>query len=231
MFDSVFGDHGIQDIKTVVFQPRRANVDTEHITAQELLCWAEETVKPAAKLAWDGAGEQRAGTWCQFCGIKAECRTRAEANMALAAYDFREPFLLENDEIAAILDKSELFKNWIKDVESFALTEALKGVKFPGYKVVEGRSNRRYTDESAIINTLRREAAATDEDIFKKELRGITELERKYGRKRFNEMLGAYIGKPQGKPALVPETDNRQEIDLNTAARDFEEPAADQTEE
>ena len=226
MLDNLFGEQGITDIKTIVYQPRRENISMEHISAQDLIHWADVTVRPAAELAWKGEGEQCAGIWCQFCRIKARCRTRAEANTALAAYDFREPFLLENEEIAAILDQSELFKNWIKDVEAFALTEALRGVKFPGYKVVEGRSNRRYADEAAVAAQVQNIGF----DPFEHKLLGVTAMTSMLGKKRFEETLGGLIEKPAGKPTLVHETDKRKEITINSAADDFNDGFVDHQE-
>jgi hypothetical protein len=214
---------GIYDISTVkmcIVQPRRDNLSTVTVFKESLYQWAEDVVKPAAELAWNGDGDQQAGEWCRFCKIKAECRARAEANVALAAYEFREPLLLENDEIVAILSQLDELTSWAGDVKDFALAEALRGVKFDGYKVVEGRSNCRYSDEDAVVSSLRREVAATDEELFKTELRGITEMEKWLGKKRFEDLLGAFVVKPKGKPVLVPDGDKRQPI-KNTAVSDF----------
>jgi hypothetical protein len=144
-------------------------------------------------------------------------RERASANLALAAYDFAEPALLENDEIAVILGKIDELVSWVSDVKDFALIEALRGVKFEGWKVVEGRSNRKYTDETAV-------AAAVNEiglDPFEHKILGVTAMTSLLGKKRFEEILGALIEKPTGKPVLVPQADKRHEINTNTAADDF----------
>ncbi|GHU52862.1 hypothetical protein AGMMS49975_09580 [Clostridia bacterium] len=216
-FDSIYN---IETVKMCIIQPRRENISTVTVDKESLYPWAEKVVKPAAELAWNGDGEQCTGSWCQFCKIKATCRTRAKANMDLAKHEFKDPPLLETAEISAILDQSDKFKNWIKDVENFALTEALKGIKFPRYKVVEGRSNRRYSNETEVAKAA---MSAGFVNIYTAEILGITAMEKLLGKKTFGAVLGSLIEKPQGKPTLVSESDKRKEINVNTAVEDFAE--------
>ena len=209
---------GIYDIQTVsmtIFQPRRANVATEILSKDDLYRWANETLKPAADRAFKGEGELKCGEWCRFCKAKAECRKRAEHNMELARHDFKLPPYLEDDEIAAILDKLDELLAWASDIKEYALQAALSGTHFNGWKLVEGRANRRYTDEQAISDAV----TAAGLDPFEHKLLGLTAMEKLLGKKRFGEMLGAYVERPQGKPTLAPETDNRPEI--NNAKTDF----------
>lgn len=209
---------GIYDIETVsmtIFQPRRSNVATETLSKADLYRWADEVLKPAAERAFKGEGELNCGEWCRFCKAKAECRKRAEHNMELARYDFVLPPTLEDDEIASILDRLDDLLAWAGDVKEYALQAALSGTRFDGWKLVEGRANRRYTDERAIADAV----AAVGLDPFEHKLLGLTAMEKLLGKKRFGEMLGTYVERPQGKPTLVPETDNRPEI--NTAKHDF----------
>ncbi|HBL84720.1 MAG: nuclease [Clostridiales bacterium GWF2_38_85] len=210
----------LYDIKVVrmsIFQPRLGNCSTWEVFKEDIENWAEETLKPAAELAWNGEGTYKAGEHCQFCKAKAECRERAKENLALASYDFTEPPLLENDEITVILGKIDELVSWASDVKDYALTEALKGVKFNGWKIVEGRSIRKYTDETAV-------AEAVNEiglDPYEHKVLGITAMTALLGKKRFEEVLGGFIEKPLGKPTLVSQSDKRQEININTAADDF----------
>ena len=211
---------GIYDIKTVkmtIFQPRRDNVSTFEMSKDDLLTWADTVLAPTAKLAYEGRGEFKAGDHCTFCKVKATCRKRAEYNLELAKYDFEMPATLENSEIAAILPKVDDLVSWANDIKEYALKRALSGTKFDGYKVVEGKSNRRYTNADAVA------AAVTDAgfDPYEKKLLGITAMSSMLGKQRFNELLGGLIEKPQGKPTLVPETDKRPA--LNTANEDFNE--------
>lgn len=209
---------GIYDIDTVrmaIYQPRRENVSVYVMEKDDLLQWAYNDLMAKAKLAYDGEGEFSAGEHCRFCKAKAVCRKRAEYNLELAKYDFEMPATLEDDEIAAILIKADELAAWAADVKEFALQQALSGVKYDGFKIVEGRSNRKYTDENAVADTVKKAGF----DPFEPKLLGITAMEKLIGKKKFAEILQGLVEKPQGKPALVPETDKRPP--MNTAAEDF----------
>jgi len=212
--------YSIHTIRMSIFQPRLSNCSTCEVSREELEQWAEQVLKPAAELAWCGNGDFKAGAHCQFCKAKAECRERANANMAIAAYDFAEPALLEKNEIALILSKIDELVAWASDVKDFALAEALKGERFDGWKVVEGRSNRKYTDETAVAETVKQIGL----DPYEHKILGVTAMAALLGKKRFEEMVGGFVEKPQGKPVLVPVTDKRMEINTTTAADDFADP-------
>jgi hypothetical protein len=211
---------GIYDIKTVkmtIFQPRRDNVSTAVMDKADLLSWADTVLAPTAKLAYEGKGEFKAGDHCQFCKVKANCRKRAEYNLELAKYDFEMPANLEDTEIAAILPKVDELVSWVNDIKEYALQQALSGTVYDGYKVVEGRANRKYTDEDAVAFAVKDAGF----DPYEKKLLGITAMTSLLGKTKFNELLGGLIEKPQGKATLVPETDKRPAY--NTANDDFKE--------
>lgn len=212
MFDCLYP---IDIVRMSIYQPRLGNVQTWETTVKELTEWAETVLMPAAKLAWDGKGNFCAGDHCRFCKAKAECRARAEANMALAVYDFTDPALLQICEVADILGKVDELVSWASDIKDYALTKALSGTKFDGWKVVAGRSNRKYTDEQAAAKTV----SDAGYDPYEHKLLGITAMTSLLGRKKFDELLGGLTCKPEGKPVLVPTSDKRNEI--NTAADDF----------
>lgn len=214
LFDGIYD---INSIQMTIFQPRRENVSTCSITKGELLSWADGVLKPTAELAYEGKGEFMAGDHCQFCKVKATCRKRAEYNLELAQYDFEMPPTLEETEVAAILPKIDSLISWAADIKEYALQQALSGTHYEGFKVVEGRANRKYTDDDAVA------FAAKDAgfDPYEKKLLGITAMTALMGKKKFEEVLGKYITKPQGKPALVPESDKTPAI--NTAYEDFSE--------
>lgn len=212
----IFDDlYDINEVKMSIFQPRRNNTDTFTIRKEDLLTWAKEVLVPTAKLAYEGKGEFKAGDHCQFCKVKASCRKRAEYNLELAKYDFAMPDTLDSIEIAAILPKIDQLISWGNDLKEFALTQAQSGTNYEGFKVVEGRSNRKYTDEAVVA------AAVTDAgfDPYEKKLLGVTAMTTLLGKKRFDELLGGLIYKPPGKPALVPESDKRPA--MNSAKDDF----------
>lgn len=211
---------GIYDIDTVrmtIFQPRRDNVSVCVMEKDDLLQWAYNDLMAKAKLAYEGGGEFACGDWCRFCKAKVACRKRAEYNLELARYDFAMPDTLEDAEIAVILDRADELAAWAADVKEYALRQALSGTEYPGYKVVEGRSNRRYVSDEAVA------AAVTGAgyDPYVKKVLGLTEMQKLLGKKQFDSLLGSLIEKPQGKPVLVPLSDRRQP--LNTAQNDFKE--------
>lgn len=194
LFDGIYD---IQKVSMTIFQPRRENVSTYTMAKEELLQWAETVLKPTADLAAKGEGEYRAGDHCRFCKIRATCRKRAEYNLELAKYDFAMPSTLEDPEMEAILAKADELVSWVGDVKDYALQQALSGKTWAGWKVVEGRSNRRYVNEEAV--------AAKVEDAgyspYEKKLLGITALTKLLGKRRFDELLTDLIEKPQGKPS------------------------------
>ena len=212
-------------VRLTIIQPRLDSISTEELTVDELIAWADEQVKPKAAQANAGKGEFCAGDHCRFCRARATCRARAEHNMELVKYDFQDAFLLTPSEIAEILGKAEELVRWASDVKEHALDQAINhGEKFPGWKLVEGKSNRKYSDEEAVAQTLIK-ADYKEDAIYKpKELLGITALEKEVGKKKFSQLLGELIIKPSGKPTLVPESDKRPEINSTDAAKaDFSE--------
>ncbi len=214
IFDCLYD---IDNVSMTIYQPRRANVSTFTLTRQELLDWAETVLVPTAELAYVGDGEYHCGEWCQFCKAKADCRERARANMELARYEFRQPPLLTDEEVEEILGKLDSLMDWASDIKDYALQAAISGKHWSGYKLVEGRANRRYTNEAAVEQAV----ANAGYDPYERRLLGITAMQKRLGKARFDELLSAYIEKPQGKPTLVPESDNRPA--MNTAKTDFME--------
>lgn len=215
LFDALYD---IEQVALTVFQPRRENVSTWTISVTELNKWVEQTLKPAAELAANGGGEFCAGTWCQFCRIASTCRARAEANLELAKFEFAPPAELSADEMADVLAQIPGLTRWASDVQDYALSQALSGERYEGFKLVAGRSIRKYTDETAVAEAAK---AAGYRDIYKRSLLTITAMEKLMGKKQFSEILGDLVVKPEGKPTLVPLCDKRPELQISTAADDF----------
>ena len=214
LFDGIYD---INKIRMTIFQPRRDNVSTYECTKEELLSWAENTLAPTALLALSGQGSFSAGDHCQFCKVKATCRKRAEYNLELAKYDFAMPETLDRIEISAILEKVDALTSWANDIKDYALQQALSGVNYEGYKLVEGKSNRKYTDDKAVAAAV----LAAGYEPYEPKLLTITAMTSMLGKKKFEEILGSLVIKPQGKPALVPISDKR--APLNTSKDDFKE--------
>lgn len=215
MFDGIFN---IDTVKMAIYQPRRENVSIHTMSKDELLKWAENTLVPTAHLALEGKGEFSAGDHCQFCKAKATCRKRAEYNLELARYDFQMPDTLEEYEIDAILMKVDQLAAWAADIKEFALNQALQGTDYSHFKVVEGRSNRKYTDETKVAQTV----SDAGFDPYDKSVKGITAMTKLLGKKKFEELLGSLTFKPPGKPTLVSKSDKRPAM-KNTAQEDFKE--------
>ena len=203
-FDPLYDIH---QVRMTIVQPRLSNLSSFEMEADDLIRWAETEVRPKAMLAYEGKGEFCAGEWCRFCKARYTCRKRSEYHMSLAARDFKEPDLLSDEEIADILPVAESLNSWVQDLLAYATQEAVIGKTWPGYKLVAGRSIRKYTSEAEVIKAAT-EAGYTD--IYKTSLLGVGDLEKRMGKKAFNEVLGKYIGKPVGAPTLVPETDPRK---------------------
>lgn len=215
--------YDLHTVRMTIVQPRIDNISTYEVSTEDLLKWAETTLKPAAQMAWNGEGDFVAGDHCKFCKARAICSARADFNLDFigqfrdADEDLFEGERLDPLDVSRILGMSMEIKNWLKDIEEHALAKALEGIKYPGYKLVEGRSNRTINDEEAAVSVLAERFS--EEEIYNKKLKGITDLEKLLGKKNFESYLGPYIIKPPGKPTLVLETDKRPEI--NTAADDF----------
>lgn len=217
LFDALYD---IDTISMSIFQPRRENVSTWTITVDELEEWAEQTLRPKAELAFRGEGEFNPGPWCTFCKAAVKCRARAEEKLALARYEFAKPPLLTDEEIEDILSRLDDLTKWANEIAAYAQDAAINhGKQWTGFKLVEGRSIRKYTDETAVAAAA---TAAGYRDIFKKNLIPITEMEKLMGKKTFAEVLGGLVIKPQGKPTLVPASDKRPAIQTG-ANHDFTE--------
>lgn len=210
--------YDITEVQLSIFQPRRANIETWTISTADLITWGQETVAPIAAIAAAGGGEYKAGAWCQFCRIAPTCRARADANLALARHEFAPPAELTLDEVAGVLTRIPELKAWASNVEAWALAQAQAGTQVPGFKVVAGRSVRKYSDEAAVAEAAK-QAGYTD--IWDKKLIGITAMEKLMGRSTFKDVLGDLVVKPEGRPTLVPESDKRPALQRVSAATDF----------
>lgn len=174
MFNFIYDIH---TVRMTIYQPRLDNVSEWEISTEELELWGVNDLKPLAQKAFAGDGEYVAGTHCKFCKAKAQCKALAAYNMSLAKYDFQDAALLTPSDIADVLSQADQFKSWITSVEEYALQAALEGENFPGFKLVEGRSVRRYSDETKIAEVLTSNGFGEDL-IYDKKLKTITAMEK-----------------------------------------------------
>lgn len=214
----------LYDIKKVIMtivQPRADNFSTYEMSVDDLLKWAEEELKPKALLALKGEGEFCAGKHCRFCRAKNKCRVRAAKNLELLKYEFADPALLSDEEIAEIIGVSEELSKWAGDIYTYASALAVnEGKQWDGYKLVEGRTRRKYTNEEAVAEAAK---SAGYSDIYKKNLIPVIEMEKLMGKKKFKDILGFLVEKPRGKLTLVSESDKRKAVEPITAEFKVEE--------
>lgn len=214
----------LYDIKTVsmtIFQPRRENVSTWTIPVEQLKVWAEEELKPKAQMAYDGEGEYLPGEWCTFCRAATKCRARAEEKMKLARMEFKMPPLLTDAEIEEVLTVLPDLTKWANEITAYATEAAIHhGKEWNGFKVVEGRSNRKYRDEQLVAEAAKEHGYT---DIYRQSLIPMTEMQKLMGKADSEEILGDLIYKPPGKPTLVPITDKRPAMNVSNAVNEFNE--------
>ena len=218
IFDSLYD---IKQVTMHIFQPRRENVQNWTIPADELKAWAENELKPKAQMALNGEGEYHPGEWCQFCKAAVRCRARAEEKLRLAQQEFKMPPLLTDSEIEEVLTILPDLTKWADGILAYATDAAVNhGKEWNGFKVVEGRSVRKYKDEELVAQ------AAKDHgytDIYRQSLITMTDMQKLMGKKQFEQILGDLIVKPQGKPTLVPVTDKRPAMNVTSANNEFKQ--------
>jgi hypothetical protein len=218
IYDSLYD---IEEVSMTIFQPRRENVSTWTIRVEDLKAWAEKELKPKAKKAYNGEGEYLPGEWCTFCRAAVKCRARAEEKLKLAQSEFKLPPLLTDSEIEEILSKLSDLTKWANEIIAYATDAAVNhGKEWHGFKIVEGRSVRKYKDEDAVAEVAK---ANGYKDIFRQSLITLTEMERLMGKSKFEKILGDLIYKPPGKPTLVPLSDKRPAMNVSNAKNEFNE--------
>ena len=213
------GIYDIQKISVSIFQPRRENVCTWSLPKEELLRWARDDLVEKARLAYAGEGEYCAGEWCTFCRASVRCRARAEEKLRLAKEEFKYPPLITDEEIEDVLGEIPELIKWANAILAYATDAAVNhGKEWTGFKIVEGRSVRRYKDEDAVA---REAESAGYTDIFDRKLISLTQMEKLMGKKAFTDILGGLIEKPPGKPTLVPLSDKRPAIHTGNVRSEF----------
>ena len=218
IYDSLYD---IKEISMTIFQPRRENVSTWTVPVEELKAWAEEELKPKAAKAYQGEGEYMPGPWCTFCRASTRCRARADENLKLAQMEFKMPPLLTDSEIEEVLTILPDLTKWANEITAYATDAAVNhGKEWHGFKVVEGRSVRKYKDENAVAE---KAVISGYKDIYRKSLIPMTEMQKLMGKTKFEEILGNLIYKPPGKPTLVHNSDKRPAMNVADAKNEFNE--------
>ena len=212
-------EYRIDRVRMTIVQPRIDNLSEFEMSVTDLLEWAEKELRPKAVQAYQDNAPQNPGEWCQFCKVKCSCKALATKCAAIAKENPTPGLLTPKKMATDILPWLSIIKAWCTSVEEYALQQALAGVDYPGYKLVEGRSNRKITDSSAVAGLLAKEGYDESEFMKPATLCGISDLEKLVGKKRFTALCADYITKPQGKPTLVTDEDKRPAY--NAASDDF----------
>ena len=197
----------IETVHLSIFQPRIDNISCFEISAANLLSWAIEEVEPKAKLAYDGIGDFNAGEHCRFCKAQAQCRAKAESIISVFPIK-EEPALLTDDEIGLILAKAKELVSWSNAVEDYALNAILSGKEIQGWKAVEGRSVRVFSDADKAFEKIV-ESGTPEEMLYERKPLSLSQIEKLLGKKEFESIVSSFVIKPQGKPTLAPSDDKR----------------------
>lgn len=212
--------YDIHTVNLVIVQPRLDHLSEWKISTEKLIEWGEKEVKPKAAEAYQGKGLQKAGDHCKWCKVKAMCATLAAKNVKLAQHEFKDPHLLTESQLLDVYKQQPMLVDWVNSVAKYLLDEAVKGKKWPGLKLVEGRSNRKWSDEVKVKEALA-DNLFDEKDFTTTKLQGITAVEKLVGKYEFPTILGNLVIKPQGKPNLVPVSDKRPAMGIEQAKEDF----------
>ncbi|MDL1914138.1 MAG: DUF2800 domain-containing protein [Bergeyella sp.] len=197
-----------------IFQPRVNHVSTWEINTDELLNWAENTLKPRAKQAMMGVGDFVAGEHCKFCKAQTVCKAFYDKFAGIKS--LRDQREMSDEELAEVLTYGSSVATWVKKVEEETILRLSKGEKIEGFKLVAGRGRRSFKNEDNVVDILLGEGFESF-DIFDPKLRSFTELEKQLGKSKFKDLLGDEIIQIEGKPSLAPADDKRQAIGMSAA--------------
>lgn len=202
----------IKEVSYTIHQPRLDSISTDGTTVAKLVDWANYFVKPKAKKAWGGAGEFLPGEWCQFCRAKAQCRARSDFNTELAKLEFKDPPLLDEDEVSLVLSKAGQLRTWVNDVEEFALSRAVEqNVVPPGYKLSTTVTHRKISDPQLAATVLVEKGMDPVAIWEQPKLKSIAALEKLGPKGQVTAWLGNLVLRPEGAPKLVKAKEDAKE--------------------
>lgn len=209
--------YDIKYVKMTIVQPRLDNISSYEIPIEPLIEWGETVVKPQADKAFMGLGEYVQGEYCRFCRAKGACEFRAKENMKVIEEIQNTTGVVSNEELGEMLTKTDGIEQWIKDIKAYALDIVLKGEEVPGWKAVEGKSNRKITDIDKAFETLVSSGLTEEAMLYERKPITLTELEKLVGKAKLTETIGKYIEKPKGAPTLAKESDKREPFKVSAA--------------
>ncbi len=214
---------GITKIEMHIYQPRLNNISSDSITVEELMQWANKTVKPTATKASKGKGKYNPGEHCRFCKHAGRCRALTKlCTEYLDTHGMRVTVpILAPHEVADVLRMEPMVTLWLKKVKEQAFTTLMNGEELPGYKLVEGKlGNRKWKDEAEVASTLAN--LYPRETFTETRLLSPSQMDKAIGKKKVAELLEGLIERAPGAPTIAPVTDKRPALDrLAEAQNDF----------
>lgn len=230
---NTLGLNNVDKVRICIVQPRLENYSTWETSRLKLKDWFENYVLPKAEMALKGEGELNPGEeQCRFCPVKGTCEARADLRLQEAKNIFEGEVTdlvdeekrqviakqISLEKLALILQVAPLYDAWLKDVEANAYKLAMSGIQIPGFKLVQGRTNRTINNQRGLIEALRKEGYSDEEFLKEPQLQSLGELEKLVGKNKLAEIGKDFIVKPNGKPTLVPESDRRAPINMDSIA-------------
>jgi len=212
--------YNMKEIKMTIVQPRTYSISSDIITVEELEHWADTEVVEKAKIAFEGGGELNPGEWCKFCKFKPKCRAIYDQNLAMMKKDFGDPHELTEAEIREVFEKSDQITSWVNSVEAYVLDKLLKKEDFTGYKLVKGRSIRKFTSTEEVSTKLSEMGFKSDDYMSDPKLLGITAIEKLVGKKKFEAEMDPFVFKTEPKPSIALLSDKRDSF-FSSAENDF----------
>lgn len=203
--------YGFKEIQTIIIQPRLDSVTDEILLKEDVLKWAEEYVVPKAQLAWKGEGEFCAGEHCRFCVVRALCKERALHAFGIFNHIFDSPDVIDEKDIPTLLEVSDVAMSWLKDLKDYALSQALQGQEYRGYKLVKGkRPSRVWKNDDDVLDILCHAGYSEDQYLTPRKLKSVSEMEKMLHKGAFDALLGSLVFQGDGALTLVPESDKRE---------------------
>lgn len=210
--------YDINLVRMTIYQPRLDHISSDDLSVEYLEQWGHDVVAPTAKQALSAEAPFHAGSWCKFCPAKGGCVKRSDKNLEMQRY--KDKMTLSDSELAEILGRVDELTQWAADIKDDALKKLMAGGSIPGWKVVEGRSIRKYSRNEDTIVSVAESAGYDRAMLYESKLLSVSAMEKMMGKKKFKDTLGECVEKPAGKPTLAPGTDKRQAI--NSASNDFD---------
>ena len=200
----------IKNVRLLIVQPVINNTNDYEMNVDDLFKFETDVLLPAVKRAKADNPEANPGKQCKYCAFACKCKKRMEATLGVID-NSKEASELSDDEILSLLPKLDEIGDYIASVKTYATKKAQEGYKWPGFKLVRSKVTRKISNEEQVAKILKENGI---EPYGSASLLGITELTRKLGKAKFNELIGPFITIQEGSLVLVSNSDIREEVTI-----------------